>query len=370
MGHRVVFIDLARALAVVLMLYGHTVNALLAPGYQSGSWYEAWLFQRGLTSCLFLLLSGFAFSIATTRHWQLHLTWSPALGKRLRRFGLLILLGYGLHFPVPRFVQLSSATDAQWRALLGVDVLQLIGVTLLVAQLLVLVTRSRRVFAAVSLALAAVAVLATPWAWATDWSVRLPPALAAYLNPAAGSLFPLMPWAAFLLLGAALGQIYARWDRDHLTRYANLVLLTPGAAMVTVGVSIRLAQISFFDGPGYFVPVQFLIRAGSCLLLLGTLAHASRRIARLPHVFSAIAQETLVIYFVHLCLVYGSVWNPGLYQAFGTTLGPVPVFVFVVLMVGSMAGLAWYWNWFKHVRPRGAKWVSIAAPAALVMKLF
>ncbi len=369
MGHRVVFIDLARALAVVFMLYGHTVNALLAPRYQAGTWFDVWQFQRGLTSSLFLLLSGFAFSVATTRHWQSHLAWSPALVKRLRRFGLLILLGYGLHFPLPRFVLLPTATDAQWRALLGVDVLQLIGVTLIAVQLLVMLARSRRVFTGLALGLAALAVLATPWAWSVDWSARLPPALAAYLTPAAGSLFPLLPWSAFLLLGAALGQLYARWDHERMTRYANLMLLVPGAVMLALGYSERLAGGTWFGGPGGFIPAQYLIRSGACLLMLGGLAHASRRISRLPHVFSAMAQETLVIYFVHLCLVYGSVWNPGLYQAFGPTLGPGVVFVVVVVLVGAMAGLAWYWNGVKHVHPRVAKWVSVSALTVLVARL-
>jgi uncharacterized membrane protein len=370
MGHRVVFIDLARALAVVFMLYGHTVSALLAPPYKSGAWFDAWQFQRGLTSSLFLMLSGFAFSIATTRHWAQHTRLSDAVVKRVRRFLLLIVLGYGLHFPVPRFVLLPSASDGQWQALLAVDVLQLIGLTLLVTQLLVLVARSRRAFALTTLALAAVCVVMTPWAWTVDWTARLPLAVADYLSPAHGSQFPLLPWAAFLLLGASLGQLYARWDATQLMRYANRVLLVPGAAMVLAGFSERLWDQAWFgSGPGYFVPPQFLIRAGSCLLMLGALAHASRRIGHLPHVFGAVAQETLVIYFVHLCIVYGSVWNQGLYQLFGPTLDPWGVLACVVLLVAAMVALAWYWNWFKHVRPRAARWMAIAVLTGLVVRL-
>ena len=78
-SRRVIFIDLARALAAVFMLYGHTVSALLAPRYQTGTWFDIWVFQRGLTSSLFLLLSGFAFSIATGRHWSSHAQVSPAV---------------------------------------------------------------------------------------------------------------------------------------------------------------------------------------------------------------------------------------------------------------------------------------------------
>ena len=114
-AHRVIFIDLGRFLALVFMLYGHTVSALLAPEYQQGTWFEIWNFQRGLTSSLFLILSGFAFSIATSRRWGSHQAFSPAVLKRMRRFALFLLLGYAIHFPVPRFSMLTSLTDEQWR---------------------------------------------------------------------------------------------------------------------------------------------------------------------------------------------------------------------------------------------------------------
>ena len=64
------------------MLYGHAVSALLAPEYRAGRWYDVWQFQRGLTSSLFLLLGGFAFSIATTPALDVAYQLSPALVKR------------------------------------------------------------------------------------------------------------------------------------------------------------------------------------------------------------------------------------------------------------------------------------------------
>ena len=137
-AHRVIFIDLARAIAVVMMMYGHTVSALLDKTYQAGTWFDVWTFQRGLTSSLFLFLSGFAFSIATMRHWPVHTWLSPAVLKRARRFALFILLGYALHFPVRHFAELASVDEERWRTFLAVDVLQLVGVTLIGLQVLVL----------------------------------------------------------------------------------------------------------------------------------------------------------------------------------------------------------------------------------------
>jgi uncharacterized membrane protein len=369
-ARRVIFIDLVRALAVAFMLYGHTTAALLAPEYQVGRWFDIWLFQRGLTSSLFLLLGGFAFSIATSRHWSSHLGWSPAVLKRLRRFSLYLLLGYALHLPGSQLADLWTATDTKWRAFIAVDVLQLIGVSFIAIQLLVLVSRSRRVFMSVVLVLAIAAVFATPAIWTIDWTQWLPAFVAAYFSQADGSQFPLFPWVAFILLGAGLGQLYARWGASDLSAFAQRALIAPGLVLIVAAYALRPRTVALFgSGPGNFVPAEILLRAGTCLIILAVFAYLSRRIHRLPHVFGAAAQESLLIYFVHLCIVYGSVWNPGLSQLYGASRTPLQTLFFVILVVGSMAVLAWYWNGFKHVRPRGARWVSYAIGAALFIRL-
>ena len=369
-AHRVIFIDLARALAVAFMLYGHTTSALLAPAYQAGRWYDIWQFQRGLTSSLFLLLGGFAFSIATTRHWASHLRWSPALLKRLRRFGLFVVLGYALHLPASQFAAMQTVDDAKWRAFLAVDVLQLIGVSFIAIQLLVLVTRSRRVFMLVTLGLAASLILLTPAIWEIDWSRRLPAFAAAYFSQAGGSQFPLFPWMAFTLLGAGLGQFYARWGASDLSAFGQRALIFPGVVLVCVSFALRSRETQFFgSGPGNFVPAEIMLRIGACLIILAAFAHLSRRLNYLPRVFGAVAQESLLIYFVHLCIVYGSVWNAGLVQFYGASRTPLQTLAFVILVIGSMALLAWYWNGVKHVRPKVARGVSYLVGAVLILRL-
>ena len=365
-ARRVIFIDLARALAVVLMVSGHTSSALLAGSYRQGDWIRIWEFQRGLTSALFLLLSGFAFSVATSRHWTSHIRPSFALMKRLRRFGLFVLLGYALHFPVRRFAQLADATDQQWRAFLSVDVLQLIGVTFIAVQLLVLIVQSRRVFMVVAFALAAVLIGAAPAMWRIDWTERLPLAVAAYLSPGTGSQFPVFPWAGFVLIGAGVGKIYARWGAAHLGAFANWGMLLPGVVITFVAYNMdsNPAPPSGVDDWSW-VPGQILLRTGVCLVILGLVAHASRRIGQLPHVFGAVAQESLLVYFVHLCIVYGSAWNSGLYQFYGQALGPGGTVLAVIAVVLPMIALAWQWNGLKHHRPRLARVVAIAIGVGL-----
>ena len=183
------------------MVSGHTSSALLANTYRTGEWFDVWLFQRGLTSGLFLLLSGLAFSVATARHWPAHVRLSGAPLKRLWRFGLFIVLGYALHFPVSHVAELATATDQQWRSFLAVDVLQLIGVTFVVVQMLVMIVRTQRAFMVSAFVLAAAVTVAAPAVWGVDWARLLPLPIAAYLSPATRVAIP----------AVSLGGLRADW---------------------------------------------------------------------------------------------------------------------------------------------------------------
>jgi hypothetical protein len=121
--------------------------------------------------------------------------------------------------------------------------------------------------------------------------------VAAYLSPLTGSLFPLVPWSAFILAGAALGQIYARWGASHIPAFANWALLLPGAVAFLAGLWLTSYQVELFGSGAYaFVPGNIVVRAGVCLLIVGAIAHASRAVTELPHIFGAVAQESLLIY--------------------------------------------------------------------------
>jgi len=369
-AHRVIFIDLGRFLALVFMLYGHTVSALLAPEYQRGTWFELWNFQRGLTSSLFLLLSGFAFSVATSRHWGSHQKFSFKVFKRMRRFALFLLLGYAIHFPVSRLSMLTRLTDEQWRTFLQVDVLQLIGATFLIIQGLVLVTRTRRIFTVAVFLLAAAVLALTHAVWAVDWSAVLPGGLAAYMSPARGSLFPLFPWATYVLFGAGLGQVYVGWGAARLSGYTALVLLLPGVGLSILGWGLSAWKTAPWGPDAWnFMPIQLAIRIGACLVMLAAIAAASQRLTRLPRFFAAVAQETLLIYFVHLMIVYGSIWNSGLAVYYAASLRPMATLLCVLLILASMAALGWYWHGLKHSRPRLARWVTVGVAALLVIQL-
>ena len=76
----------------------------------------------------------------------------------------------------------------------------------------------------------------------------------------------------------------------------------------------------------------------------------------------ALAQESLAVYYLHLCLVYGSIWSFGIQQVIGgPVLGLGGAFATAAGVAVLMVGVALYWNWCKHARPRLAFSFKVAA---------
>ncbi len=353
---RVVFVDTARALAVLFMIFGHSLNVFLDPAFQQHAAFQVLLFLRGLTSCTFLFLSGFAFSVASSRYWEAHLRWTPRVAARLRRFAFFAALGYAMRFPVDRLAHFAFLSAAGWQTFLVVDILQCIGVTLLGLQLLVAAARTERRFAALAAALALLVVLATPAAWRVDWRAHVPLVVAAYFSPATGSLFPLLPWSAFVLLGAALGHLFVTAWPDRPVAFARRLLLPGGLLLALAGFAF--SRLPFQPlGPTDFwstSPNLFFIRAGLVLVNLGVLTLLTRGVQHLPRVVAALAHESLLVYFIHILVLYGSAWTPGLQHLLDVPYGFGRAAVWVALMLASMTVVAWGWNWAKRRHPRAA----------------
>jgi hypothetical protein len=58
-----------------------------------------------------------------------------------------------------------------------------------------------------------------------------------------------------------------------------------------------------------------------------------------------------VVYFVHVSLLYGSIWNVGLKQLIGGTMGFAHAYLYVIAMISMMLMMAYYWNRAKKSHP-------------------
>lgn len=366
---RVAFLDLARLLATLMMVQGHTTDALLGTAYRSGLAFETWSIVRGLTSPLFLFVSGCAFGLVTVRQLG-QARFHAGAARRLRRFAFFLVLGYALHFPKANLREFLAMNQGEWRVFFGVDTLQCIAVSLSLLQVVALLVPSRRGFAAGSLALAVGAWALAPVVWWRAGGLGIPEPLVAYLSPAVGSLFPLLPWLSYAALGAAVGAV-AGSSTDPSGFLRQLAPL--GVLLIVAGAGSRALgwESDAVVALGAARPSQVLLQLGAVCLLLAVVALVGAAIhgGRLASVAS-VAQQSLIIYVVHLSVVYGSPWNDGLRQAFGATLSPLAVATAVVGLWVSMGALAVLWVRWKRVRPREARVARDVTVGLLLLLLF
>ncbi len=362
---RIAALDLARALAVVLMIVGHTLDAVLSPAARAEPPVSLYWSLRGLTAPLFLVVSGWALAAAAQGRGLRGL---GVLRSRLPRALLLLALGYGLRWPGWGIALLREGDPSVWAHLLAFDALHAIAGSLLATSLLLGLPGGARwkVGALMALALLAVALGASPPSPAPALP-RAIPALAIAQAAGGTSPFPLFPWGGYFLAGAAIGLLGGHGDR----RFA-IGLGLGGALLVTV------ASASGVEGVPGGDPRLFALRMGASFLLLASLRMVPSAMARLAR---PIARASLAAYLIHLPIVYGWSTHQGLQQRIGPQLPfgaalEVALAVVVAPLVASPAvagGLTLARRVLERARGSGAPtstrtsgaWRSVPAPGPL-----
>ncbi len=295
---RLVFLDVLRLIAAAQMIQGHAIAAVLAPAFQRGTLYAAWTFARGWTSVMFMFAAGYSCALAER---------SEAAERRraTRRPLQLIALGYLMHAPFA--ILLGAPREATLRSAVVVDVLQCIGVSLLLLGIRWGDALWRSVF---FLGLACLCLAVGPLRIPVDgWRP-----LANFFTSQGGSLFPLIPWFGFVAAGYGLGVLGRRQP-----------------AMVPL--QLLVAAVCAFA----FLAQPF-VKLGCVLLIAAGLAWQVRT---LPPLLLRLSRETLFLYVSHVVILYAD--QVGLQARWGGRLSPwFGVGLAVVLMLVCGAGsLAW-----------------------------
>jgi len=88
-------------------------------------------------------------------------------------------------------------------------------------------------------------------------------------------------------------------------------------------------------------------RVGVVLVLNAIVSYISLKVSSIPKVIILIGRNTLMIYVVHLIILYGSAWNPGLYGWIGKTFNGVQAVISAVVMFGLMIFMVLLFDKFK-----------------------
>ena len=338
--NRVIFLDLIRAFAVIMMVQGHTIDVLLGLPYRNldSSIYSTWLFNRGMTAPIFLFTAGTVFNYLFRLHresfWK-----NPRVWKGLKRFSLLMFIGYMLRYPTKRIFDLSNVPYAQWQVFYAVDVLQLIACGILSIMILDYISEKvgRKdiiVFGAATI----LCIVIYPIFDNINWLRHAPRFLASYLYRGTGSNFPLFPWLSYVYLGGILGSYLAGNPDVFKTTVFSKRLLAIGLFFVGASLVGDVFELMIFGKSHYWTtsPNLVLVRIGYVFMLNSAFAYLARKMESIPKIVILLGRNTLLIYVVHLLILYGSPWTLGVINYWNNKFDPFMTILLALEMIGMM----------------------------------
>lgn len=333
-----------RGLACVLMFQTHCYDSWLGGDARNTVFLKDSQRLGTLPAPLFLFLAGISFALVTSKLVRKNVTPGQVTRAMARRGAEIV--GFGLLFRLQEY--LIAWGWAPWTDLFRVDVLNIIGLSMimmalvcgLVLQIKALQMRSPSIGADLATglrpssnatmpvaglamaALGAVVLIAllTPLLYTTWRPTWLPWEIESYIDGChdLGSpqpwLFCIFPWTGFAFAGLAVGAVlFSDWARDR-TSQVLAWLAAAGAAAILIAYQLDHSSRQLYATYDYWhtSPNFFMMRIGM-LLLIAFLTYAWCRWGLATGgsglwSFSPLiqlGQASLLVYWVHIEFVYG-----------------------------------------------------------------
>ncbi len=303
--HRKGYLDWLRGAGVVVMIQGHVIDAWTAVGDRERAAHQWITFVGGLGGApIFLFLAGVSLALAAGS--RMRAGRSDAEVRALARRRGWQILGLAMLFRMQAWL----ISGGGMQTILKVDILNIIGLSMVAAAGLWSLTRPGRPRVLLLAAAAAAAAMLTPVVRAADMLAALPDPLERYLRPAAGTTtFTLFPWAGFVLAGAAVGLWIDAIRAPREERRVNAALGAAGAALVAGGYAASLlppiySETDFWTSS----PTFFFIRLGLVIALIA--AACAVGLGRGPSPLAEFGRSSLFVYWIHVEMAYGVVSTP------------------------------------------------------------
>jgi uncharacterized membrane protein len=378
-ANRLAYIDWMRGLACALMFQTHCYNSWLSPEARKSSLYGWSQLGGTLPAPLFIFLSGISFALVTERLREKGASRSVIARKTILRGAEIF--GLGLLFRVQEFA--LGYRWVPWTDLLRVDVLNILGLSMILMGVLCWLTASgnasslatsiassRNRGIASALAAAAVVALATPPLWTTHRAKGLPWPLESYINGVHTFnqpqpwLFPLFPWAAFAFAGLAVGFFLFTDFAKRSEALAFAVLGATGILACALSLLFDASPFRLYTVYDYWHsnPNFFLMRCGILFVIL-LMAYVWCRWGFAQKGFSPIihlGKTSLLVYWIHIEFVYGrfSILPKGQCSVARASAGLLTIFLAMLAL--SLVRTRWNKKPATVSRARSA---PVAAPA-------
>lgn len=354
---RLRFIDLARAVAILLMLEGHFVQLTLSDEWRVKGLgcYDLWLHARGLAAPMFFTVTGLIFSYL--------LCGAPsdqAFFKIKRvRHGLvraveLFFWGYMLQFNPGILTGEISIHPESWA--LTFHVLQCIACALLTMMAVYGLLRRFGVMALVPsflmLGFSLFLVDQVFENYEPYWPPSAPVILQNFIK-GPGSHFSIVPWLGFSLYGAAIGALVRHHQQSKGGIINPLPFLIIGLLLARLGWHWdNLIAHGFLGALGHDEATRETVfffhgRFGEILVGIGLLICFDKWVKWNTTWLETIGRSTFPIYVIHVVVLYGGIFGIGINDLFTRSLNPWQSAFGALIFMAAFGLMAQYVTPFK-----------------------
>lgn len=308
---RLTYIDWMRGFACLAMFQTHCYDSWLGGAARSSHFFKFSQLGGTLPAPLFLFIAGISFALITDRMRR-----KGIAANRIARTTILRgaqIFGLGLLFRVQEFA--LGQPWAPWTDLLRVDILNVIGLSIILMGIACRFAQTRAANAGLAAVIAGAVAMLTPPLWTTwrpDW---LPWFLESYINgihtfhAPQPWLFPIFPWTAFAFAGLAIGFVLVSdWGVKNVLR-ATALCGAGGVIFFFLALGLNALPVRLYAVQDFWhtSPNFFLARVGVLLMIVAA-SYAWCRWGAPRKMFSPLVQmgqTSLLVYWVHIEFVYG-----------------------------------------------------------------
>jgi uncharacterized membrane protein len=326
---RLAFLDWTRGLAAITMLNGHVFHSFAAPEHRDGAAFVLTQFIGGMPPAVFLFLLGVTLSFLMESRERKGVPPGGRVLAALRRAGYL--LGVAFLFRVQLFVFGWPGTT--WRDLFKVDILNAMGLAILLLSPLAALPAEKRIRAAIGIGLAIAALAPVVSAANTSW---LPPFLRSYFVPDYNH-FAFFPWASFVAFGVGAGAILRTAGQTNAKAVMQWSALA-GLGLIVGGRFFAELPYSIYTNSEFWLnsPMLIFIKLGVLLVALPAVFLWTGQTAGRWSFVRQLGTTSLLVYWVHIELVYGR-WFGGWKESLTAGQCAVVSVILILLMVGMSA---------------------------------
>lgn len=358
---RLQFIDMARSLAILLMIEGHFTGASLGNQFKNDAYlpYSIWHNLHGLTSPLFFTVTGLVFVYLLCKEQNVPYFQSERVRKGFSRVRMLLFWGYFIQLDLYTLIRdfyfgfknvaSGNGWDFQFHFewLQAFHVLQSIGIGILLLLTIYgiryligkgdlhwyylassIVTFIGYSYLKNYIQLDEVRLAGVVNANPSYWPTGFPPFIQ-NLFYGHYSEFNILRYSGYVLLGGMLGSIIRKYETKTRENWFGLTFIVAGVILFLFSQGF-LAQIDTFNESiglvkkGIFeLNTNSFVRFGQVIFLLGILMLIDGNFKIKAPLFLKLGQNTLPIYVVHVIILYGGIFGFGLKPlVFDSNLSP------------------------------------------------